>query len=307
MKAGAPFRIGGSVLLLAVTASPAVAGGIERELPVQIRLFGKLLLEFNHNTVLMCFVVAVLACGTAWICARSLREIPGRGQALLEMIFSMFDGLVRQSIGPKAWRKYLPWIGSLFLFLWFSNMIGILPVQASQIGGEAFHDYNHNGAYDPGEFDPSADGNRNGRHDPGFALPAFHEPTSDYNVPLALAILFVFLIGHVAHIRKHGLLGYIKSYFDPGGVIGVIMFPLNVVGKLTEVVSISFRLFGNIFGGMVILVIVSGLIRSLLLPIGMLSFFGVFVGTVQAFVFTILALTYISLGVQDEEAPKEKA
>ncbi len=294
---------GAAALAAAAAASGLARGaqeGIERELPVQIRVFGSLL-EFNHNTVLMSFVVAVLVCACAWLCARRLREVPGRAQALFEMVFTAFDGLVRQSIGPQSWRKYLPWIGSLFLFLWVSNMIGMIPVPHAFVGGEAYHDYNHNGFFDPGEFDPEADVNNNGRHDPGVYLPAFEEPTADYNVPLAMALLFVLGVGHGAHIRKHGVRGYLKSYFEPGGIMGVIMLPLNVVGKIAELVSISFRLFGNIFGGVVIIVVVSGLLMHLVVPVGLLGFFGVFVGTIQAFVFTMLALTYISLGVAEEE------
>ena len=281
------------------------ADDISRELPVQINVCGRLL-SFNHNTVMMCFVVAVVVCFAAWLCTRSLKEIPGKGQALFEMVFTAFDDLVRQSIGPRTGRRYLPWIGSLFLFLWLCNMIGLLPVPHVDVGGEAFTDYNLNGRFDPGEFDPRYDGaglfgKPNGHHDPGFMLPAFEEPTSDYNVPLALALLFVVGIGHMAHIRKHGLWGYVKSYFDPGGIMGLVMFPLNVVGKIAEVVSISFRLFGNIFGGVVILVVVGGLLHHLLLPVGLMGFFGIFVGTIQAFVFTMLALTYISLGVAEGE------
>ena len=281
------------------------ADDISRELPVQIDVFGRLLL-FNHNTVMMCFVVAVVLCLAAWLCTRSLKEVPGRGQALFEMVFTAFDGLVRQSIGPRTGRRYLPWIGSLFLFLWVCNMIGLLPVPHLDVGGEPFTDYNLNGRFDPGEFDPRHDGagffgKPNGHHDPGFLLPAFEEPTSDYNVPLALALLFVVGIGHMAHMRKHGIWGYVKSYFDPGGIMGLVMFPLNVVGKIAEVVSISFRLFGNIFGGVVILVVVGGLLHHLLLPVGLMGFFGIFVGTIQAFVFTMLALTYISLGVAEDE------
>ncbi len=297
------------VLLLCCTvaATARAAEDIARELPVQITVLGRDLM-FNHNTVMMSFVVAVGVCAAAWLCTRSMREVPGKAQALFEMLFTAFDDLLRQSIGPKTGRRYLPWIGSLFLFIWVSNMVGLLPVPQTDVGAEAFRDFNHNGQYDPGEFAPQADGKAlfgkvNGRHDPGFLLPAFEEPTSDYNVPLALALLFVVVIGHGAHIRKHGLSGYLKSYFDPGGIMGLIMFPLNVVGKLAEVVSISFRLFGNIFGGAVILIVVSGLLHHLLLPVGLKGFFGVFVGTVQAFVFTMLALTYISLGVAegDEE------
>ncbi|MFW5856504.1 MAG: F0F1 ATP synthase subunit A [Planctomycetota bacterium] len=281
---------------IGLLSGQALGADIERELPVQIGGF-----YFNHNTVLMCFVVAVLICVLAWLAVRALQEKPGRGQALFEMVFSAFDDLVRQSIGERTGRKYLPWIGSLFLFLWVCNMIGMLPIHHSFLGGERWNDYNHNGLYDPHEFDKSYDTDGDGVHDPGIYLPAFEEPTADYNVPLAMALLFVLGIGHGGHIRKHGLGGYVKGYFDPGGFMGVVMFPLNVVGKIAELVSISFRLFGNIFGGVVIIIVVSGLLHHLVLPVGLLGFFGVFVGTVQAFVFTMLALTYISLGVAEEE------
>jgi F-type H+-transporting ATPase subunit a len=293
--------------LFSAIAAVMLSGGylraesIARELPIQVAG-----LEFNHNTILMTFVVAVVVCLIAWLCARNLKEIPGKGQVILEMVFGAFDDLVTQSIGNKtSARKYLPWIGSLFLFLWTCNMIGMIPIPHWHIGGEEFRDYNHNGSYDPGEFIAEADGasllgEENGIHDAGFYMPAFEEPTADYNVPLALALLFVLAIGHGAHIKKHGIIGYVKSYFDPGGVMGVIMFPLNIVGKIAELVSISFRLFGNIFGGVVIIIVVSGLLNHLILPIGLLAFFGVFVGTVQAFVFTMLSLTYISLGIAED-------
>ncbi|MBN1257169.1 MAG: F0F1 ATP synthase subunit A [Planctomycetes bacterium] len=285
------------ILAFICLAGLGYSGDIERELPLQIGG-----LYFNHNTIMMCFIVAVLLCLLTWVCVHILREIPAKGQALFEMVFGAFDDLVTQSIGRESARKYLPWIGSLFLFLWFSNMIGMLPIPHTSIGGEGFNDYNHNGIYDPHEFSAEHDTNGNKVNDPGIYLPAFEEPTADYNVPLALAILFVLFIGHGGNIRKHGLWGYIKrSYFDPPGMMGIIMAPLNVVSKLAELVSISFRLFGNIFGGAVIIIVVSGLLHNLVLPVGLLGFFGVFVGTVQAFVFTMLALTYISLGVAEEE------
>ncbi|MHC4886849.1 MAG: F0F1 ATP synthase subunit A, partial [Planctomycetota bacterium] len=232
-----------------------------------------------------------------------LKEIPGKGQALFEMIFSTFDGLVTQSLGAATAPKFLPWIGSLFLFMWLSNMIGLIPIEQTFFGQEGFHDYNHNGVYDPGEFNAAADTDGDGVHDNGLlVLPAFEEPTSDYSVPLGMAILFVLFIGHGSSIRKNGILGYLKGYFDPGGVMGVIMFPLNLIGKIAEIVSISFRLFGNIFGGVVIIIVVGWLLHSMPLMVGLLAFFSIFVGTVQAFVFTMLALTYISLGIADEEA-----
>jgi F-type H+-transporting ATPase subunit a len=67
------------------------------------------------------------------------------------------------------------------------------------------------------------------------------------------------------------------------------------VGEVSKVVSISFRLFGNILGGAIIILVVSSLVKFVMLPVGLNLFFGVFVGTIQAFVFTMLALTYIGV------------
>ena len=75
------------------------------------------------------------------------------------------------------------------------------------------------------------------------------------------------------------------------------MFPLNIIGELAKVVSISFRLFGNIMGGSIIILVVSHLIYSLVLPPFLCFFFGLFVGTIQAFVFTMLTIVYISVQV----------
>ena len=76
------------------------------------------------------------------------------------------------------------------------------------------------------------------------------------------------------------------------------MAPLNVVGELAKVVSISFRLFGNILGGAIIISVVSHMIYSLVLPPFLYVFFGMFVGTIQAFVFTMLTITYISVATK---------
>ena len=76
------------------------------------------------------------------------------------------------------------------------------------------------------------------------------------------------------------------------------MAPLNVVGELAKVVSISFRLFGNIMGGAIIIAVVSWMVKSLVLPPFLYAFFGLFVGTVQAFVFTMLTITYIAVATK---------
>jgi len=76
-----------------------------------------------------------------------------------------------------------------------------------------------------------------------------------------------------------------------------IMAPLNIIGELAKVISISFRLFGNIMGGAIIILVVSYLTFSIITPPFLNAFFGMFVGTIQAFVFTMLTVVYIAVQV----------
>ncbi len=124
-------------------------------------------------------------------------------------------------------------------------------------------------------------------------IPHMHEPTKDLNTPLSLGLMG-FFISHYVGIKTKGFKAYIKTYFDPF----FFMMPLNVIGELAKVVSISFRLFGNIMGGSIIILVVSYLVYSVLIPPFLYAFFGIFVGAIQAFVFTMLTLVYISVQVK---------
>lgn len=124
-------------------------------------------------------------------------------------------------------------------------------------------------------------------------IPHLEEPTKDLNTPLGLGIMG-FVIAHYAGIKSKGLKKYLKEYCSPI----FFMAPLNIIGELAKVVSISFRLFGNIMGGSIIILVVSYLTYSILLPPILNAFFGLFVGTIQAFVFTMLTIVYISVQVK---------
>lgn len=136
-------------------------------------------------------------------------------------------------------------------------------------------------------------------------IPWMEEPTTDVNTTLSLGLVSFFYT-QWASIRSIGLWTYIKGYFSPF----FIMMPLNIIGKLATVISISFRLFGNIFGGSIIgniyfqaihgkfLLEVIGLATGVNLII--VAFFGIFEGVLQAFVFGMLSLTYLSLAIQGE-------
>jgi F-type H+-transporting ATPase subunit a len=137
-------------------------------------------------------------------------------------------------------------------------------------------------------------------------IPWVEEPTKDLNTTLALGI-FSFVYIQLYAIKEHGFFGYLKEYFAPF----FFMFPLHVIGKLSTIVSISFRLFGNIFGGATIVHIynsvlsgswlfqLAGLVTGLNIVI--IGFFILFEGFLQAFVFTMLAMTYLAIALAHEE------
>lgn len=124
-------------------------------------------------------------------------------------------------------------------------------------------------------------------------IPHLEEPTKDLNTPLSLGIMG-FVLAHYAGIKSKGLKSYLSEYFQPI----FFMMPLNVIGELAKIISISFRLFGNIMGGSIIILVVSYLTYSLVLPPFLYAFFSIFVGTIQAFVFTMLTVVYISVQVK---------
>lgn len=141
-------------------------------------------------------------------------------------------------------------------------------------------------------------------------LPFIHEPTTDLNTTFAFGAVGLFY-REIYAIKEHGLKGYLKELFQPL----FIMFPLHIMGKFSSLISISFRLFGNIIGGSVIahmwfpLVLKSKWIALVnFLGIGLIinSFFGVFEGVIQAFVFSMLSLTYLSLALAHDEKELER-
>ena len=138
-------------------------------------------------------------------------------------------------------------------------------------------------------------------------LPFTEEPTTDINTTLALGVIS-FLYIQIMAARAHGFLNYLKGYFEPF----IFFFPLNIIGNLATVISLSFRLFGNILGGSV----VSGLFKSFItgsvlteilgiatgLNFIIIGYFGIFDGILQAFVFTMLSITYLGIEIQKDNS-----
>ena len=117
-------------------------------------------------------------------------------------------------------------------------------------------------------------------------------PTADWPIPLGLALATLLMIQFVG-LRYRGW-DYIKSFFQPV----FLFFPINILGEISKPVALSFRLFGNVLGGMILVSLVYGLapvIVRLTLPAVLHLYFDIFAGALQAFIFTTLSLTFVGV------------
>lgn len=215
----------------------------------------------NPTTVVHTWIVIGLLIAILLPIRYLLKHRPGITTHLVTTYIRSFMDLCEQTIGYFSFVHF-SFVTALFTFIFFCNIIIIIPWM--------------------------------------------EEPTKDLNTTLALGLIAFFYTQWWA-IKEHGIIAYIKEYLTPI----FLMLPLHVIGKLATIVSISFRLFGNIFGGSIISHIwlttiqgsiifeTLGLISGINLVI--LLFFGLFEGFLQAFVFAMLALTYLSIALQGEE------
>lgn len=219
------------------------------------------LLIFDGHILLHTWIILLILMVCALIARWFLMRKKGIGHFLALSYVQFFVDLCNQSIGSFSFTHFC-FITTLFTFIMFCNIISIIPW--------------------------------------------IEEPTKDLNTTLALGLIG-FIYTQATAINRFGLLAYIKEYFSPF----FIMFPLHVVGKLASIMSISFRLFGNIFGGFMISNIYfstihgSWLYESIGLFTGLnmliMLFFSLFEGVLQAFVFTMLSLTYLAIAIQGED------
>jgi F-type H+-transporting ATPase subunit a len=124
-------------------------------------------------------------------------------------------------------------------------------------------------------------------------IPYFQSPTRDLNVTFSLALM-VFFMSQALAFRMKGGRRYLKGFIEPYP----FMLPLNIVGEIAKPVSHAFRLFGNIFGGAILLAVVSAKVIPVVVPAALNAFFGLFIGAIQAFVFAMLAVAYINVAVE---------
>jgi len=239
-----------------------------------------------NKAVLYLFLAGVLTCFTMVHVARRMQQRPNRVQTAVETLFTLMrDNITRGNMDDKMAAKWFPFIGTLFLFIWFSNLIGFIPLPTSH---ETFSLF--------------------GWHIPTFAI---YAATANVSVPLVLSlIVFVSYTGE--GIRAKGFGGYLKSLI-PAGVTGAMagfIFVLELLSNVMRIISLSVRLFANMLAGHLIILFMSGGLAVLLglagigvflLPLGLILYlFEVgLVATLQAFIFATLSAIYLGGAVAE--------
>jgi F-type H+-transporting ATPase subunit a len=234
-----------------------------------------------NRAVLYLFLSTILTIGTMLYISKRMQQRPNRVQTAVETLFSLMrDNITRGNMPDSMAAKWFPFLGTLFLFIWYCNLIGYLPLPTNS--QEKFNLF--------------------GAHIPAFAL---YAATANISVPLVLAVV-VFVAFNWVGVRAQGPIGYLKSLI-PGGVHGamlLLIFPIEVISTTMRLLSLTIRLWANIFAGHIILLFLAGGLAVILglqalgwfaLPAGILIYLfelGL-VATLQAFIFATLAAIYL--------------
>jgi F-type H+-transporting ATPase subunit a len=244
-------------------------------------------LDFNKG-VLYLLITTALTLGTMLYVSKRMTETkPNRWQVAIEWLYTgMKDKLVKDNMDDDMARKWFPLVCTLFVFIWFSNMIGYLPLPV-------------NTEHTVSVF--------------GYDMPAFqlYAATANVSIPLVLSLI-VFFAYNIEGLRAKGLWGYTKSMIPPGvkGPILIMIFPLEILSHFLRLISLTVRLFANLLAGHMLIQFMSGGLAVLLglevlawftLPAGIAIFlFEVtLIATLQAFIFAILTCIYLGSAVSE--------
>ncbi len=226
------------------------------------------------NAIIMSWITMIILVIIGFLFVYRVKIIPNKIQNFGELIIDTGLDFTTNIIGSKQKaEKIFPLIITLFLFILISNWIGLLPGVGS-IGINTIH------------------------HGEEVFVPFFRSAFADINMTLALAIISV-VATHIFAIINIGKKAHISKFINLKSPLAFFVGVLELFSELSKIISFSFRLFGNIFAGEVLLVIILGLV-SYVAP---LPFFGleIFVGFIQALVFSMLTLIFIQVATTEIE------
>ena len=232
-----------------------------------------------NKAVLYLFLACIVTAVTMIYIARRMQDKPNRVQTIVEGAYDLtYTQISKGNMPSETAAKFFPFVATLFFFIWFSNMLGYIPLPTSHETVDIF----------------------------GIAFPSFalYAATANLSVPLVLT-LTVFFLYQAEGIRRHGVIKYFKGWL-PAGVSGpaaIPIFVIEVISQFVRIISLSVRLFANILAGHLLILFMGGGLAVLLglaalgwitLPIA-IAFYIFEVGlvaTLQAFIFATLASIY---------------
>jgi len=221
------------------------------------------------NALLMSWLAILVLAAFSYFASKKLKVVPGRLQSIAELTVELMMNFMTTVTGDKErTRRFFPLTATLFLFILVSNWMGILPGVGSM------------GILEHEEF-----------------IPFFRSTNSDINMTLALAVISVFAT-QMFGIAGVGFLNHLSRYLSLKSPISFFIGILESIAEIAKILSFSFRLFGNIFAGEVLLMVIFFLV-PLIIPLPFM-FLEIFVGFVQALVFSMLTLVFLTIATAKE-------
>jgi len=280
------------------------------------------------NTMFTSWIVVLLLCLVAVTAGPRMKLVPSGFSGVVEAIVSAFYGVVEGVVGPANAKRFFWVVATIFFYVLTSNYFGLLPLNFNVGVPEAGHGEKQvvmeqttiagiDIAYIPfgptnldlGDGDEAVVPHEDGQAFSGVIAPLLRSVNTDVNTPLAIAI-FSFIFVEFWGLQSLGL-GYLGKFFNfgrllkgnPMGIIDVFVGLLELISELSRMVSFTFRLFGNVFAGEVLLVMMGFLVPLVLINV----FYGLelFVGAIQAFVFAMLTLVFAQTAVSHGDSHDE--
>lgn len=219
---------------------------------------------FNLSSIMMMLITALIVFVTAIICTRNLKKRPTGKQNFIEWVFDFVRGIIESNMAWSKGGQFHFLAVTLIFFIFVSNMVG-LPFQL--VAGDTLW---------------------------------WKSPTADPTVTLTLSTLII-LLTHYYGVKMVGTKGYFQNYTKP-----IFLLPINIFEEFTSTLTLGLRLYGNIFAGELLLGLLASLVFSfpawgwaIGLP-GLVIWqgFSIFIGTIQAYIFVMLSMVYMSHKVQ---------
>ncbi|HEX9057695.1 MAG TPA: F0F1 ATP synthase subunit A [Ktedonobacterales bacterium] len=243
------------------------------------------------NTFIVTWVTIFIMLGFFYAALRNPRLVPRKVQNLVEWVVELLLNLCEEVAGKENGRRFFPWVATIFLFVLLANWWEVIPgVETIGLISKEFANC-HNVQPVAGIFLWGSTSN--------CLTPWLRPPSTDLNLTIAISVISVFMT-QVYGFRRLGVIQHVTKYLNyREGVLGIVIGLLEFVLEMIRVVSFSFRLFGNLFAGDVLLLVMAFLVP--VLASTPFYFLEIFVGFIQAFVFAMLTLVFMTLSVTPHE------